>query len=223
MADEEHAQGVPHALLVPVGRTRPLQLHRAARDRRLSHAVLSGLTGPRRLHRQLRAAPRGPGDSSVQLGDGDLLRREGWAAHPPDAPLGGVDLRRRDRVAHGPDLLHRRIPQTARDQLGHRHDPARPRAGGGLHRLLPSRRSAVGHRAAHHRRHHPRPAARRRAPVVSRLRWRVARHRHHRPALSGAHPDHPRPDHRAAVRPPRARLAPEAHAVSPGRGARRAT
>ena len=50
------------------------------------------------------------------------LRREGRAAHPPDAPLGGAGLRRRDRLAPGPGLLHRRVPPAPRDQLGHRHD-----------------------------------------------------------------------------------------------------
>ncbi len=45
------------------------------------------------------------------------------------------------------------------------------------------------------------------------VRWRVAGHRHHRPSLPGAHPHHPGADRCVARRPPRARVAAEAHAI----------
>ena len=53
------------------------------------------------------------------------------------------------------DLLHRRVPQAARDQLADRRRPARPRPHRGLRRLLAAGRPAVGHRPAVRRRSDP--------------------------------------------------------------------
>ena len=49
-------------------------------------------------------------------------------ADPPGAPLGGAAVRRLDRAAHAPHLLHRRVPQAARAQLGDRLRAVDPRA-----------------------------------------------------------------------------------------------
>ena len=53
----------------------------------------------------------------LRLGAAHLLRRQGRAADPPDPPLGGRRLRRRDRHPPDPGLLHRRLPQAARADL----------------------------------------------------------------------------------------------------------
>ena len=62
------------------------------------------------------------------------LRRQGRAADPPDAPLGGARVRRRHRPAHGPGVLHRRVPPAPRAQLGRRPDPAAAGPGRRVHR-----------------------------------------------------------------------------------------
>ena len=46
---------------------------------------------------------------------GPLVRRARRPDHAADAPLGGAAVHGRDRGAHVPDLLHRRVPQAARD------------------------------------------------------------------------------------------------------------
>ena len=82
-----------------------------------------------------------------------LLRRPRRPAHPADPPLGRAALRRRDHRAHVPGVLHRRVPQAARAQLGDRRRPARCwRMRRGLRRLLAARRPALRHRPAHRRR-----------------------------------------------------------------------
>ena len=45
------------------------------------------------------------------------IERQGRAADPPDPPLGGQRLRRRDRPPRDARLLHRRLPQAARGDL----------------------------------------------------------------------------------------------------------
>ena len=72
----------------------------------------------------------------------------GGLHHPPDPPLGGADVHRGDHRAHVPGVLHRRVPQAARDQLGHRLGPRPAGAHRGLRRLLAARRPAVRHRPA---------------------------------------------------------------------------
>ena len=73
-----------------------------------------------------------------------LARREGGAADPADAPLGGERLPRLDHPAPLPRLLHRRVPEAARADVLPRRDDARARAARGVHRLLARRRPDVG-------------------------------------------------------------------------------
>ncbi len=82
----------------------------------------------------------------VQIRARSLAQRQGGAADPPDAPLGGRRVHGRDRPAPDARVLHGCVSQTARADLDRRstapvHGPAR-----GLSRLLAGRRSAVGHR-----------------------------------------------------------------------------
>ena len=60
-----------------------------------------------------------------------------------------LDVRRRHRRAHGAHLLHRRVSQAARDQLGHRRSALLACHVRRFHRLFASRRSAQRNRAAH--------------------------------------------------------------------------
>ena len=102
------------------------------------------------------------------------LRHPRRPADAAGAPLGGPAVRRLDRPAHAARVLHRRVPQAARAQLGRRLPALRPRDGRGIHRLLAPRRPALRQRPPHHRRHgqgHPdhrhldlEPAVRRRVP-----------------------------------------------------------
>ena len=98
------------------------------------------------LPRLVPAAAGRRGVRRLRLGAAHLLRREGRAADPPDAPLGGTDLRRRHLAAHGAGVLHRRLPPPTRAQLGRRRAAADPRPRRRVHRLLATRRPAVGHR-----------------------------------------------------------------------------
>ena len=86
----------------------------------LPDVLLRGLAAAARLRRLVPAAAGRRGVGRLRLGDADLLRRQGRPADPPDAPLGGARVRRRDRPAHGPGVLHRRLPPAPRDQLGRR-------------------------------------------------------------------------------------------------------
>ena len=56
----------------------------------------------------------------LRVDAGHLLRRPRRPDHAADPPLGRADLRRRDDRAHVPGVLHRRVPQAARDQLADR-------------------------------------------------------------------------------------------------------
>ena len=76
------------------------------------------------------------------------LRGARRPVRPADPPLGGTDVLRGDHGPHGPDLLHRRVPQAARSELGDRLALADPGDVRGLLRLLAARRPAVGDRAA---------------------------------------------------------------------------
>ena len=121
-----------------------------------------------------------------------------------------------------PHLLHRRVPPAPRDQLDHRRDDADPRDLQRLRRLLAPRRPAVaapGLRIAY--------SILLSIPFVG--TWlaflffggEYPGPRHHRPPVHHPRADPPGADRRAARRPPRDRLAPEAHAV-PRAGAHRA-
>ena len=80
------------------------------------------------------------------------LRRPRRPADPPDPPLGRRPVRGGDHGAHAADLLHRRLPQAARDQLADRHRAVHARPAGGPVRLLAARRPAVRRRPADHSR-----------------------------------------------------------------------
>ena len=70
-------------------------------------------------------------DISFDIRGGLLMRQvHHWAALLFVASIGLHMLR---------DLLHRRVPQAARAELGHRLRALRPRDGRGLHRLLAAR------------------------------------------------------------------------------------
>ena len=122
-----------------------------------------------------------------------------------------------DRHAHDAHLLHGRVPQAARGQLGRRLPAADPRPGRRLLGLLAPGRRPVGQRPAHHRRRRAVDPDHRQLHVVLHLRRRVPRpgadpapvHRAH-PAGAGHHPraDRPAPVLRGAA---------QAHAV-PGLG-----
>ena len=68
----------------------------------------------------LRPAARRPDVRGLRLDAAHLLRRPRRPADAADAPLGGDALRRRDDRAPDARLLHRRVPQAARAQLGDR-------------------------------------------------------------------------------------------------------
>ena len=102
-----------------------------------------------------------------------------------------------DRRAPLPHLLHRRVPQAARDQLGRRRDAADPRDLQRLRRLLAPRRPAVGHRAAHRLLHRARDPGDRHLGRVPRLRRRVPGPRHPLAALRDPRPADPGRDRRA--------------------------
>ena len=108
------------------------------------------------------------------------LRHPRRPAHAPDPPLGGAAVRRRHRPAHAAHLLHGRVPQAARAQLGHRLRAVHPRHGRGLHRLLASRRPALRQRPAHHRRPGQGHPDHRHLDLLPALRRRVPGHRHRR-------------------------------------------
>ncbi len=172
----------------------------------------------------LRPAARRPHVRGLRVLAQPVVRRPRWPAHAADAPLGRDDLHRLDDDPPAPSVLHRRVPQAARAQLGHRLPAAVPRHARGLHRLLAARRLAVRHRRPCCRRLHEGQPGRRHLHVVLPLRWRVP-----------GRVDHPAPLHRARAadpgspagpdrRPHAAARLPQAHAVArarPHRGERR--
>ena len=94
--------------------------------------------------------------------------------------------------AHVPGVLHRRVPQAPRDQLGHRLGPRPPRDHRGLRRLLASRRPALGHRPARHGGVRPDRTGHRVLPRLRHLRRPVPGRDDHPAALQRAHPADPR-------------------------------
>ena len=123
------SQDLPRPLVVHARRGRPLQLHRHPAERHLPDLLLPGLDGRGHLRGLVR---RPQGDRHVGGHGVDArhqLRHPRRTADAPDPPLGGPAVRGVDRAAHAPRLLHRRLPQAARDQLDRRLPAVRPRDG----------------------------------------------------------------------------------------------
>ena len=121
-------------------------------------------------------------------------------------------------------VLHRRVPQAARAQLGDRLPAAAARHPRGLHRLLAARRPALRHRHPRRRRLHEGDPGRRHLHVVLPLRRRVPRRVDHPAALHRPRAADPGPAARPDRRPHAAARLPQAHAVArprPHRGERR--
>ena len=182
-----------------------------------------GLDPRGHLQRQLRA-PQGHRDvAGVRVDAGHQLRRARRPAHAADPPLGGAAVHGVDRRAPGPRLLHRRVPQAARDQLGHRRPAAHPGHRRGLRRLLAAGRPALRHRRPHRLLDRDGDPGGRHLDGVPRVRRRVPRRRDHRAPVRRPHlpgpAGHPGPDHL----PHDDDLVPEAHPVRGPRAAPRTT
>ncbi|CAA9380296.1 MAG: Ubiquinol-cytochrome C reductase, cytochrome B subunit, partial [uncultured Nocardioidaceae bacterium] len=149
---EADPEGLPRPLVLHARRDRPVELRRPAAHRCLPHALVQAEHERGHLRGLLRAVPRAAHVRGLRLDARHLVRRARRPADAPDAPLGGDDLHRLDDGAPAARLLHRRPPQAARAQLGHRLPPAAARHARGLHRLLPARRPALGHRPPRRRR-----------------------------------------------------------------------
>ena len=140
------------------------------------------------LRRALGPPARRPDVRGVRLDAGPLVRGARWPAHAADPPLGRADLPGRDVAAHAAHLLHRRVPQAPRDQLGDRLPAAHPRRRRRLHRLLAPGRPAVGHRSAHHRGRRAGHPGRRHLRCRSSSSAASSPATTSSPACSGAHP-----------------------------------
>ncbi len=137
--------------------------------------------------------------------------------HAPGPPLGRPHLPGCGAVPHVPRLLHRRLPQAPGDQLDHRPDPVDGRDAGGVHRLLPARRSPVRNGAPGHLLDHRRHPVRRHLAGFQHLGWRLPGHVLHSPSVR--HPRVSLPGHhrRAPDRPFNDFVASETHRL-PGCG-----
>ncbi len=200
-----------------------MELRRRAALRNLPDVLLPGVDGAHPLHRRLPPDARRRDVRGARFDAAPVVRHARRPAGPPDPPLGRARVRRRHRRAHAPHLLHRRVPQAARAQLGDRLHPVHPRDGRGLHRLLASRRPAVRQRPAHHRRHGQGHPADRHVDLVPALRRRVPRRPDRRAPVHAAHPAAARDPRRSARRAPDAHGHQQAHAVRRRPGARTAT
>src|SRR5581483_5887433 len=205
---------LPGQLVVPARRGRALLLHRARRDGHLPRVLLPGRHDAGRLPRAVQAA-RGPAhDRGVPLGARYLDHRQGGAADPPDAPLGGGRVHRGDPAAPHPRVLHRCVPQAARADLLARRDDAHGHAARGLPRLLARRRPAVGDGSRDRLRRRAVDSVRRRQSRGAALGWAVPGHARvlradvHRPRLPL-----PAPDRDPAGRSSHARRAAPPHPV----------
>ena len=114
--------------------------------------------------RHLQQPPRHQDVGGLRVHAEPVVRRPRRAADAADAPLGGDPVPGRDDDPHAAGLLHRRVPQAARDQLADRSRPADARHRRGIRRLLTPRRPALRHRTADRRRHHPLDPGRRYLP-----------------------------------------------------------
>lgn len=92
-------------------------------DRCLPDSVLPPVDDRGRVPRQLHPAARADDERGVQVHARHQLRRTRKTADPPAAPLIGAAVPRRDDRAR---LLHRRVPQAARGQLGLRRPAVVP-------------------------------------------------------------------------------------------------
>ncbi len=120
VSQEADPQGLPRPLVVHARRDRAVELRRPAAHRHVPDPLVQAEHGRGHLRRLLRPAPRPAHVGGLRLDAGHLLRRPRRPAHAADAPLVGDALHRRDVRAHDAGVLHRRLPQAARDQLGHR-------------------------------------------------------------------------------------------------------
>ena len=116
---EEPAQGLPRPLVLHARRDRAVELRGPAPDRRFL-TFGSGPAWPRSSTRAPTTSCAASPFGGLRLDPGHLVRRPRWPADAADAPLGGDALRRRDDDPHAARLLHRRVPQAARAQLGDR-------------------------------------------------------------------------------------------------------
>ena len=129
------------------------------------------------------AAARHPHVAGLRLDARHLLRRPRRPADAPDAPLGGDAVRRLDDDPPAARVLHRRVPQAPRAELGDRLPAPAARHARGVHRLLAPRRPAVGDRHPRRRRVRQGDARRGDLRVVLPVRRRVPRRRDHPAAL----------------------------------------
>ena len=141
-------QGVPDPLVVPAGRDRAVLVHRPADHRRLPDAVLRLVDGRGHLQRRVSAAARRRDVQGLRLHPRHQLRGARRPVRPAGPPLGGADVLRVDHGPPGAHLLHRGVPPSPRNKLGHRLAAADPVDVRGLLRLLAARRPAVRHRSA---------------------------------------------------------------------------
>ena len=169
----------------------------------------------------LRAAARRTDVGRLCLDAAHLLRRARRPPRAPDAPLGGDDLRRRDDDPPDAGGVHRGLPSAARAELGDRQHPAAARDDRRVHRVLPARRPALGHRDPRGRRVHQGHTRGRHLPVVLPVRRGVPGRLDHPAALHRARAADPRSAARADRRAHAAAGLPQAHAVA-GSGSDRA-
>ena len=216
-------QGVPGPLVLHARRDRALRVRDPDHHRHVPQLLLRPEPRSRDVPRQLPAAQRDAHVVCISLGHQHQFRRPRRTRDAPDPPLGGTAVPRGDRGPPVPHLLHWCVPQAARDQLVRRREPAPPRTGQRVHRLLAPRRSPLRHRTPRRVFLRALDPADRRLDGLPRLRRRVPRPRHPAPALRHPHPARAARDPRPALDPPRDPLASEAHTVprTRARGAQR--
>ena len=194
-----------------------MELRRTPPHRRVPDPLVRALDGRGRIPGLLRPAARRGDVGGLRLDAQHLLRRPRRPAHAPDAPLVGDALHRRDVRAHDAGVLHRRLPQAPRAQLGDRRpaDPARhPR---GLRRLLTPRRPALRHRPADRGRTGQVHPGGRHLHVVLHVRRRVPGRDDHPAALHRPRPADPGPAAGPDRSPHVAARLPQAHPVARAR------
>src|SRR6185437_9545112 len=197
--DEE---GLPGPLVVHARRDRAVVLRDPAAHRHVPGAVLSAVDERSGLSRLVRQAGRHQDVAGVPVHDKHLVRYPRRPADEADPPLGRDHVLGRDHGAHAPDILHRRVPQAARDQLADRHRAVHARHDRGALRLLAPGRPAVRRRPADLRGcapgHPDCGHVRRVLPVRRGVPW----HRHRAADVHLARLPDPRPDPGPGRRPP---------------------